>query len=144
MQTHNIKISQSDNLRRKNFSISLSVTVNNNLVSKRYFIYNSGYFSVSDNQLQSSQISVPSLLMINSIPRSFLDCRSMVSRSVLDHFSITARWFLDHPSLYRRSSVVVASMYRRSGCTQTLLNILTNIPYGFLKPIPQYFPRPPD
>lgn len=75
---------------------------------------------------------------------SFLDCRSMVCRSVLDHFSIAARSFLDHRSLYRTCSLVVGSMYRRSGCTQTLLNKLTNIPYGFLKPIPQYMPRAPD
>jgi hypothetical protein len=144
MQTLNIKIPLSNIHRRKNFSISLSVTVNNKLVSKRYFIYNSGYFSVSDNQFQSSLISVPSLLRVHSISRSFLDRSSIISRLILVHFSIAARWFLDHRSLYRTRSVVVASMYRRSGCTHILLNILTNIPYGFLKPIPQYFPRPPD
>ena len=127
MNTQNIKISKSDNREAMNFCSSHSV-------------FNPENFSISGNQSLSFSFSV----LISSISRSFLDCSSIISRLILDHFSIAARLVLDHRSLYRTCSLVVASMYRRSGCTQILLNILTNIPYGFFKPIPQYFPRPPD
>jgi len=69
---------------------------------------------------------------------------SHFSRSFFDHFSIAARSFLDHRSMYRTRSVLVGSMYRPSGYTQSLNYRFTNSPYGFLKLIPQYFPRPPN
>ena len=133
MQTQNIHISLSDNLRRKSFSISLSVSVNNKLISKRYLVFDSENNSISDNQSSSFLISVPSLLHIH-----------LFSRWFLDHFSMVSRSFLDHRSMYRTCSVLVGSMYRPSGYTQKLNYIFSNIPYGFLKPIPQYFPRPPN